>query len=150
MKTASTKSSKKKPAKPKHTWIHLKYETADELEFLENIKKLTGIKVGTKAVQEALINYPKLVKRSDGLNHELIKVNREHEQLTNKMEAIRRAFSFINDTDQKPKQAASNVRHYKQKDLTCCPECDADLEGETFCTQCLWDSEYDKEDDDEY
>lgn len=92
----------KKPIKLKHCIVHVKFESKQDLENLELIKKLTGANVATKAVNEALLNYPQLVKKSDSLNTELMKVNREFENQSYKFDTVKRAFAIINETEIKP------------------------------------------------
>lgn len=90
--------SKPKPKKIKFCVVHLKFSEPNDIKNLEVIKKLTGTSVATKAVNEALLNYPMYVKKSDALNDELMKVNRDFEQQQIKLDTVKRAFAIINDT----------------------------------------------------
>ncbi len=73
-------------AENKHT-IHLVFETPEDFILLNEIKKLTGYGVSKKAIIDALRQFPHFVKKSDFLNDEYIKINRELElvQLKNEV-----------------------------------------------------------------
>ena len=120
----------RKQPKPEPALVKCKFETSHELQVLESIKKITGEKTGTKAVMEALQNYPNLVKKADALNTELIKVNREHESLQLKVENIKNSFqSLMNfnnshplDDDIEPVERCPFCKDKLVNDE--CPNCD--------------------------
>jgi len=130
MRKANNTRKKKEPVKPKHCIVHLKFENKNELENLEQIKKLTGMTVGTKAVAEALANYPQVSKRADALNSELQKVNRDYEQLANKFDAVQRGFKILIETDN---NISETITHDWSKK---CKDCSSDLDDDNFCDEC--------------
>lgn len=91
----STKGKAKQPPPPEPVLVKMYFESRQEIELLEKIKSLTNQKAGTKAIMEALINYPNVSKRADALNDELRKVNREYETLENKWDTVKRGLSLI-------------------------------------------------------
>lgn len=92
-------TNKKKPVKLEPQWIKIQLKEPKEIQLLETIKNLTKEKTASKAVYEALENYPNVCKRADGLNAELQKVNREYEQLSMKFGTVQRAFKIVNELD---------------------------------------------------
>jgi hypothetical protein len=129
MRKANNTRKKKEPVKPKHCIVHLKFENKNELENLEQIKKLTGMTVGTKAVAEALANYPQVSKRADALNSELQKVNRDYEQLANKFDTVKRAFRIVNEDEHE------NAK-IKTLNITRCSICEQIQDENMFCKNC--------------
>jgi len=129
MRKANNNKSKKEPAKPKHCIVHLKFENKNELENLEQIKKLTGMTVGTKAVADALANYPQVSKRADALNSELQKVNRDYEQLANKFDTVKRAFRIVNEDEHEDTKI-------KTLNITRCSICEQIQDENMFCKNC--------------
>ena len=127
MKKANSIKKKKQTAKPKHFIVHLKFENKNELDNLEQIKKLTGMSVGTKAIAEALVNYPNVSKRADALNSELQKINREFESMQMKFDTVKRAFKIINETEQ-----------IKDENILC-RDCGEQLDADNFCDNCFED-----------
>jgi hypothetical protein len=120
MKKDTSKRKKTIPVKPKPTWIKIELTEQSEIEKLEEIKRITKMTVTSKAVWEALLNYPKVLKRADGLNDELMKVNREHEQVINKFETVQRAFSIVMEVTPS-KKFDTNVmfEHDENECITC-------------------------------
>lgn len=92
-----------KPVQPEKTLIKLWLESESELSALKEIKRLMRTDVGSKAIIEVMHNYPKILKRADGLNAELQKINRDYENVSRDLETIRRAFNVILGTAPKPK-----------------------------------------------
>lgn len=131
MKKIST-PKKKVPVKPKATWIKILLTEQKEIDTLELIKKLTRMNVTSKAVYEALVNYPNVCKRADGLNDELQKVNREYEQINNKFETVQRAFKIINGVE--PDDKCSNKNLISEE----CPDCGCDDNNffMNVCSEC--------------
>lgn len=93
MKKQSNKA--KKPTKPEPALVKINFTTNEELKLLDTIKKITKEKTGTKAVMEALQNFPNVVIKADALNVELIKVNRDYENLQLTVENIKRSFNTL-------------------------------------------------------
>lgn len=131
MRKANNTRKKKEPVKPKHCIVHLKFENKNELENLEQIKKLTGMTVGTKAVAEALANYPQVSKRADALNSELQKVNRDYEQLENKFDIVKRAFRIVNEDEDENENTK-----IKTLNITRCSICEQIQDENMFCKNC--------------
>lgn len=128
MKKQSNKA--KKPTKPEPALVKINFTTNEELKLLDTIKKITKEKTGTKAVMEALQNFPNVVIKADALNTELIKVNREHESLQLKVENIKNSFqSLMNfnnshplDDDIEPVERCPFCKDKLVNDE--CPNCD--------------------------
>jgi len=108
---------KKKPVKLEPQWIKLKLIQPKEIEVLETIKKLTKEKTASKAVYEALVNYPQISKRADGLNAELQKVSRDYEQLSMKFDTVKRAFKIIGAEE-------ADENHELEDDISPLEKCD--------------------------
>lgn len=127
MKKQSNKA--KKPTKPEPALVKINFTTNEELKLLDTIKKITKEKTGTKAVMEALQNFPNVVIKADALNVELIKVNRDYENLQLTVENIKRSFNTLMsiethglDDDIKPVERCSFC---KDKLINGeCPNCD--------------------------
>ena len=88
---------KSKGTKIKKAVVHVILTEKKQLDNFDVVKKLVGTNVGTKAIEEVLVNYPQLVKKADALNFELQKLNREHEVLLMKVEQIKRGFDAVNN-----------------------------------------------------
>lgn len=127
-------TNKKKPVKLEPQWIKIQLKEQKEIQLLETIKHLTKEKTASKAVYEALENYPQISKRADGLNYELQKVNREYEQLSMKFATVQRAFKLINEVD----KLNSEIEDTKIKSfrITYCSICEEPQDENMFCKNC--------------
>lgn len=137
-KTSSgAKGKGKQPAKPVQTLVKFFLTEKHDIDALNEVKKISRTEVSSKAVIEALHNYPKLVKRADGLNSELQKINRDHEQVVRDMETVRRAFNIIIGTAPKPKPKADHDDDDDDDDDGICVECGNDnFWANGQCSEC--------------